>query len=56
MAKIIEFKSKEKYDSWLTEMGDGIKIINVSTTKRWSWSWGFLGDAKTYTITYEDEE
>ncbi len=34
-------------------MGDKVRILNVSTTKRWSLWTGFLGDAKTYTVTYE---
>lgn len=36
-------------------MGEKVTIINVSTTKRWSIWLGFLGDAKTYTVTYEEK-
>lgn len=53
--KMVEFKSKREYDEWLQEMGDAIRVLNVSTTKRWSFMTGFLGDTKTYTVTYEQE-
>jgi len=52
--KIIEFKKKKDYEDWLEKMGDKVKIINVSTTKRYSMLTGFLGDTKTYTVTYEE--
>ena len=52
--KVIEFKSRKKYEEWLEKMGNSVKIIDVNTTKRYSLTWGFLGDTKTYTITYEE--
>jgi hypothetical protein len=51
--RAIEFKSLSDYESWLRKMGDKVRIVNVSTTKRWSLIKGFLGDNKSYTITYE---
>ncbi len=52
--KVAEFKSKQDYEAWLAQSGDAVRVVNVSTTKRWSaWS-GFLGDTKTYTVTYEE--
>jgi len=56
MAAVIEFKTKEEYEEWLKKKGKKVKIINVSTTNRWNWKTGFLGDSKTYTITYEGKE
>ena len=53
MAGVIEFKSKRAYQFWLQEMGDRIRILDVSTTKRWSLWTGFLGNAQTYAVTYE---
>lgn len=53
MAAVIEFKSGRAYEFWLQAMGDRVRILNVSTTKRWSPWIGFLGDTKTYTVTYE---
>jgi hypothetical protein len=53
MAGVIEFKSEQAYRFWLQEMGNAIRILDVSTTKRWSVWTGFLGNAKTYTVTYE---
>jgi len=58
--KIIEFKKKKDYESWLEKMGDKIRIINVNTTKRLGMAmmFGALGDALgntiTYTVTYEE--
>jgi exonuclease VII small subunit len=54
--KVIEFKYKNEYEEWLKENEDIIEIINVATTKRWSLLGGFLGDTKTYTITYKQLE
>lgn len=51
--RVVEFKSQVEYDRWLNAQGEQVKIINVSTTKRWSLWNGFLGDNKTYTVTYE---
>ena len=53
--KVIEFPSQRDYAAWLERMGKRITIVNVSTTKRWSIWTGFLGNAKTYTITYKKE-
>lgn len=50
---VIEFKTKEEYDDWL-QKNDNIKVISVNTNKRWSFWTGFLGDTKTYTVTYEE--
>jgi hypothetical protein len=54
--KVIEFKSKGEYEEWLSKNSEKIKVIDVSTTKRWSFWTGFLGDKKTYTVTYQIEE
>lgn len=53
MAGVIEFKSERAYQFWLQGMGDRIRVLDVSKTKRWSLWTGFLGNAKTYTVTYE---
>lgn len=53
MAAVTEFKSERAYEFWLQQMGDQVRILDVSTTKRWSILTGFLGDTKTYTVTYE---
>jgi hypothetical protein len=53
MMDVVEFRSAGKYESWLQRMGDQVRILNVSTTKRWSLWTGFLGDTKTFTVTYE---
>jgi len=55
MAKVIEFKTEEEYNEWLQKKGKEIKIISVNTNKRWSLWTGYLGNAKTYTITYEEK-
>lgn len=50
----MEFHSKNRYDSflkWLQKKGG--RVVSVATTKRWGWTFGFLGGAKTYTVTYE---
>jgi hypothetical protein len=53
---VAEFRSTSQYDSWLADWGDDIEIIDVSTQKRWSlWS-GFLGDSKTYSVTFQGPE
>jgi predicted amidophosphoribosyltransferase len=54
--KVIEFKAENDYRAWLQRMGIRIRVVNVSTTKRWSPWTGFLGDSKTYTVTYEEAE
>src|SRR5437870_4700740 len=51
--QVAEFQSKSKYDHWLETQGSTIRVVDVSTTKRWSILAGFLGRAKTYTVTYE---
>jgi hypothetical protein len=51
--QVIEFKNQAEYSEWLRRMGRAVKVLNLSTTKRWSFSSGFIGDAKTYTVTYE---
>ena len=33
--------------------GDDIAVINVATTKKWSLATGFLGNKKSYTVTYQ---
>jgi len=52
--KVIEFKSKKEYEEWLEKKGDSVRIVAVNTTKRYSLMLGFLGDNKTYTVTYEE--
>jgi hypothetical protein len=52
----IELNSKKKYEEWLREMGDGIKIISaVPTRKKFSMWTGMsnLENAQTYTVTFE---
>jgi len=56
MLKVVEFKSKKAYETWLRTMGTSVRIVNVSTTKRWSVVSGFIGDNKTYTVTYESSD
>jgi hypothetical protein len=51
--QVAEFKSHNEYSQWLQRTSNQIRVVNVSTTKRWSPWTGFLGDNKTYTITYE---
>lgn len=51
--KVIEFQNASAYASWLKFHQGGINVISVATTKRWGWTLGFLGRAKTYTFTYE---
>ncbi|HVP43271.1 MAG TPA: zinc ribbon domain-containing protein [Terriglobales bacterium] len=53
--KVKEFRSTREYSSWLNKSGNSVRVVNVSTTKRWSLFTGFLGDNKTYTVTYEDQ-
>jgi hypothetical protein len=54
--RLVEFKSKREYEKWLEKVGSKARVVNVATTKRWSpWS-GFLGDRKTYTVTYEQDD
>lgn len=53
--QVIEFKSQRQYNQWLQTKGNAIRVVNVSTTKRWSPWTGFLGDNKTYSVTYEEE-
>lgn len=53
MIQVIEFTSREELNVWLNECGDNVKVLNVATTKRWSPWTGFLGDTKSYTVTYE---
>jgi hypothetical protein len=51
---VAEFNSRRDFERWLAAAGDSVEVINTSTTKRWSlWS-GFLGGAKSYTVTYRD--
>jgi hypothetical protein len=53
MASVIEFRSKSAYEKWLQRMGDSVRVLSMSTSKRWSLATGFLGDTKTYVVTYE---
>jgi hypothetical protein len=52
--RVVEFKTQVAYEQWLNERGDEVRIINVSTTPRWSLWDGFMGGAKTYTVTFEE--
>jgi hypothetical protein len=52
--KVIEFNSKDEMDVWLAKKGDSIAVVNVATSKRWSAWTGFIGNAKTYTVTYNE--
>jgi hypothetical protein len=53
MAELIEFKNKQAYEAWLGENSDRVRIIAVSTNKKGSVWTGFLGDNKSYSVTYE---
>jgi hypothetical protein len=55
--KVKEFRSVKDYESWLGEMGDRIRVINLSTSrKKWSPWTGMMNleNAQTYTVTYEE--
>ena len=55
MAKSAEFKSQAELDAWLAEKGDSIRVVSVATAaKKWSLMTGFLTNAKTYTLIYEE--
>jgi hypothetical protein len=49
-----EFTNTNDYNEWLRRWGSEITILSVNTTKRWSLMTGFLGNAKTITVTYEN--
>lgn len=51
--KVIEFKSMKDYAKWLAMNENQIKIIDVSTQRRWSLLTGFLGRSQNFTVTYE---
>ena len=53
VVKVKEFQHYSGYTGWLQTNQGKVKIINVATTKRWGVAFGFLGRAKTYTVTYE---
>jgi len=54
VVRVKEFNSLNAYQNWLHAAGTGVQIINMSTTKRWGFWTGFLGGAKTYTVTFEE--
>lgn len=51
--KVKEFQHQSGYAGWLQANQGKVKVISVATTKRWGLAFGFLGRAKTYTVTYE---
>jgi hypothetical protein len=53
--RVREFNSLNAYESWLRAAGTAVQIVNMSTTKRWGFWTGFLGGAKTYTVTFEEQ-
>lgn len=52
--RVAEFKSKDDYERWLATYGSHIRIVDVSTRKPSSILTGFLGDAMTYIVTYDE--
>jgi hypothetical protein len=52
--KVIEFRDTDDYEAWLRAQGDRVRVVATNTTKRWTPMLGFLGNAKTYTVTYEE--
>jgi zinc-ribbon domain len=52
VVKVLEFQYRSGYAGWLQANQGKVKVINVAT-KRWGLAFGFLGRAKTYTVTYE---
>lgn len=48
-----DFKSKAQLDAWLAHAATTATVVDVATTKRWGVLLGFLGDTKTYTVTYD---
>lgn len=52
---VIEFYSRAGYHRWLLNRHGQVRILSVATTKRWGFGLGFLGDAKTFTVTYEGQ-
>jgi hypothetical protein len=55
ITKVAEFTSLSSYENWLRHSGSRVRVLSMSTTKRWSVWTGFLGGAKTYTVTYETD-
>ncbi len=51
--KVKEFQHQSSYAGWLRANQGKVKIVSVTTTKRWGLALGLLGRAKTYTVTYE---
>jgi ribosomal protein L40E len=55
--KVKEFGSVKDYENWLNTMGDRIRVINLSTSrKKWSPWTGMMNleNAQTYTVTFEE--
>lgn len=56
ITRVKEFKFFFAYNAWLAANGEKVKIIDVSTTKRWGYfsnPLGILSNRKTYTVTYQ---
>jgi hypothetical protein len=53
VTRVCEFSNLHAYERWLAKAGSSVKVVNLSTTKRWGFWWGFLGGAKSYTVTYQ---
>jgi hypothetical protein len=59
--KVIELKGKKSYGEWMSRNHDGVKVINVISTKqRASTGVGASGMAsrsdKNFTVTYEEKK
>src|SRR5258708_32805731 len=53
MPQVREFRSTNDYQRWLREAGSTVRVLATTSSKRWSLATGFLGDAKTITVTFE---
>jgi hypothetical protein len=53
MPLVREFRSTKDYERWLRDAGGSVRVVTTTSSKRWSAASGFLGDAKTITVTYE---
>src|SRR5256885_12678932 len=53
MPSVREFRSTKDYERWLAGEGSRVRVLATTSSKRWSPMTGFLGDAKTITVTFE---
>jgi hypothetical protein len=55
MTQAKSFDSEGAMNLWLRQQGDRIRVINTATArKKWSPWIGFLTNAMTFTVTYEE--